>query len=116
MGLIITPSTGGITYPNISDVANSVTINPSVETIIRSDRIYLQSNSNDVILQSSGAGITIDASGTIACTGVKFGVFGNNCIQQTAPTTPAGGLIEDTEARTAINQINAILLAYGLTI
>jgi len=109
MGIIIKPIGTGTTYPNISDVADIVTINPSVETIIQSDMIYLQSNTNDVVLQSSGAGITINAAGTIACTGNKFGVFGNNTGQPAAITNAT-----IVTAHDVVNEVLDVLRAYGL--
>jgi len=109
MGLIITPNTGGITYPNISDSANVVTINPSVETLIQSDFIYLQSNLNDVVIQSPGGGITISASGTVVCAGSKFGVFGNNTGQPAAIINANPATAHDV-----VNEVLDVLRAYGL--
>ena len=109
MGLIITPSTGGTTYPNITDVANVVTIDPSIETIIQSDLIYLQSNAGDVVLQSSGGGITITANGAVACAGTKFGVFGSNTGQPAAITNANPATAHDV-----VNEVLDVLRSYGL--
>lgn len=127
MGLIITPNTPGITYPNISDVANVVTINPSVDTTITSNTVTIEAASTltigspgsgtlnindfgDVILNNSDTYLK-NAAVFIGNSSGKVGFFSdtNSAVQQAA--------IADSNPATAhdvVNSVLTVLRTYGL--
>jgi hypothetical protein len=108
MGLIITPNTGSTTYPNISDINDIVTINPSVKTYIISETTDIRAT--DQLVLRTPLNMQIIAEDTLTITSNILGFYGSiGVAQQFSPTNPSGGPIQDTEARTAINSLISIL-------
>jgi len=126
MGVIITPPGGGANYPNISDVSNVVTINPSVAVAITSDIITIESNTLNFQSPSSGTltyndfenvnfnntNLNINSDNAyIVSEGGKVGFFSdtNSSVQANAIANPTPLTIYDR-----VGDILDALRAYGL--
>jgi len=126
MGFIIKPNTGGTTYPNISDVVNVVTINPSVAVAISSDIITIEGNSltygspssgtldyndfTDVNFNNTNVSLKND-NVYIANSGGKVGFFSdtNSAVQANAI---ANATLLNVDVK--LNAVLAALRSYGL--
>ncbi len=91
---------------------------------IAGDRIVLQTTTGEIrftTVGSGGGGDVISATNNANAVrvqdtpGGKLGFFGTTpVVKQAAITNPTGGVVIDSESRTAITAINALLRSYGL--
>lgn len=128
MGVIITPPGGGANYPNISDVANVVTINPTQTTTIQSDAVaiigenqlefYSNTNGNMNIFGIDNLNISdvnvanfLSDNAFIVAEGGKVGFFSD-----TISATQYGAITDATLLNyiAVINNILAALRSYNL--
>ena len=121
----ITTSTGF----NLFNIARPILNSSSAVTVTNSATLYIEHSPNqlgsctitnpyaiwvdDGISRFDG---TLNAQGELDHDGTTIGFFGTTpTTQQGSIADPAGGVVIDAEARTAINSILDVLDAYGLT-
>jgi hypothetical protein len=92
-------------FPSITDNGNTVTIIPTASIIL-----------NAINTNISGSNLLVDTN-EFNTVNTLIAFFNASLqLQQPAPINPTGGVIIDSESRTAINDLITILNNYGLTI